>query len=66
MNHIKRLRLRAAIPTQKIVANTLGLKQSTVGKWELGKSKPRTTLLPKIAELYNCTIEELLMEEKND
>jgi len=49
--------------TQKYVAEYLGLKNvSTVSKWETGGSKPRAALLGRLARLYNCTIDELLLE----
>ena len=64
MNALKERRLRGAIPTQSEVADILGVKKSTVSKWERGLSKPRTYRLPIIAKLYGCTIEELLEEQE--
>ena len=46
--------------TQQEVATRLGIDQSAVCLWETGKTKPRSSQLLKIAELYNCTVEELL------
>ena len=60
MNVMKERRLRGAIPTQQEVAKTLGIRASTVSKWENGKSMPRVEKLPAIAKMYGCTIEELL------
>ena len=48
--------------TQEYVAESLDTDRSTVAKWETGKSKPRSDLLPKIAALYKCTIDDLLTE----
>ena len=48
--------------TQHEVAKHLGIDQSAVCLWETGKTKPRTSQLLKIAELYGCTVEELLRE----
>jgi len=45
--------------TQKSVASLLGVDQSTVALWESGKTMPRASLLPRIAKLYNCTVDEL-------
>lgn len=59
MNLMKERRLRNAIPTQREVARILGVKESTVSKWERGASKPRADKLPIIAKLYGCTIDEL-------
>lgn len=61
MNVMRERRLRGAIPTQSEVAKILGVKPSTVSKWERGAAKPRADKLPQIAKLYGCTIEELLV-----
>lgn len=63
MNVMKERRLRGAIPTQNEVAKTLGVSPSAVGKWEQGRAKPRAALLPAIAKLYGCTVDELLADE---
>ena len=62
MNVMKERRLKGAIPTQCEVAKILGVKGSTVSKWERGLSKPRADKLPAIAKLYGCSIEELLAD----
>ena len=46
--------------TQHDMAEELGVDQSTVCLWEIGKTRPRAKLLPKIAKLLSCTIDELL------
>ena len=63
MNVMKERRLRGAIPTQREVAEILGVKESAVSKWERGISKPRADRLPLLAKLYGCTIEELLADD---
>ena len=60
MNIMRERRLRGGIPTQRMVAEALGVQESSVSKWERGQSKPRADKLPLIAKLYGCTIEELL------
>lgn len=62
MNVMKERRLRGAIPTQREVAKLLGVKASTVSKWESGAAKPRADKLPRLAKLYGCTIDELLAD----
>lgn len=62
MNPMKERRLRGAIPSQKEVATALGVKTSTISKWENGLTKPRADKLPAIAKLYGCSIEELLAD----
>ena len=51
--------------TQEAVAEALGIARSTVGMWEVGGSLPHPKLLPRIAKLYRCSIEDLL-EDKLD
>lgn len=51
---------RIADLTQREAAAALGLHQSAVAMWETGKTAPRAALLPKVAELYGCTVDELL------
>lgn len=46
--------------TQDELAEKLGVTKASVSKWELAQSYPDITLLPKIAELFNCTVDELL------
>lgn len=54
----KELRERAGL-TQADVADRLRIKRSTVSMWEINKSSPRADLLPKLAKIFNCTIDEL-------
>ncbi len=45
--------------TQEAVARQLGVSAQTVSKWERGLLSPDITLLPKIALLFNCSIDSL-------
>ena len=54
-------RKRANI-TQQEVAKALDVDQSSVSLWERGINLPRASLLPQLAKLYNCTIDELLSD----
>lgn len=49
--------------SQQAVALEIGVERSTVAKWESGKSRPRAELLPKLAKLFGCSIEELLVPD---
>ena len=49
--------------SQQAVALEIGVERSTVAKWETGKSRPRAELLPKLAKLFGCSIEELLVPD---
>lgn len=50
--------------TQAELAKELGIDRSTVAKWETGKANPRVELLPKLAEILNCSIDELFAVSK--
>jgi len=59
MIQFKEMREKAGL-TQEVVSRKLELKdKSTISKWETGKSAPTFEMLPKVAELYGCTIDEL-------
>lgn len=46
--------------SQAAVAKELDVSDAAVCMWETGKTHPRTALLPKIAKLFGCTIDDLL------
>ena len=46
--------------TQAEVAEMLGLDQTTVSRWERGRKLPRADRLPRIAEIYRCSVDDLL------
>lgn len=46
--------------TQEELADKLGVTKASVSKWELAQSYPDITILPSIAALFNCSIDELL------
>lgn len=46
--------------TQGELAEKLGVTKASVSKWELAQSYPDLQLLPVIAEIFNCTVDELL------
>ena len=60
--NFRRLREKAKLSQTKM-GEKLGVSQSTVAMWETGENMPRTSMLIKIAEVLNCTIDELLREE---
>lgn len=62
MNSIKCKRESAGW-TQARLARELGISRATVAMWETGKSRPRYDMLPKIASLLGCTIDELYADE---
>ena len=46
--------------TRSDLADLLGLDRTTIVKWETGKSYPRADTLIKLADLFECTIDDLL------
>ena len=55
---IKSLR-EAANLTQVQLADKLGVLSTTVSNWETGVALPKTIILPQLAEILDCTIDEL-------
>lgn len=64
MNY-KKLREKSGL-TQKELADELGVDQSAVCLWETGKTQPRAKLLPKIAKILRCTVDELVSDTSQD
>ncbi len=46
--------------SQAAAAKKLGVEPAAVCQWETGKTSPRSKLLPLIAKVYGCSIDELL------
>lgn len=49
--------------TQAKFADTLGVSRTAVAMWETTNAYPRAELLPRIAKLLDCTIDELYRQE---
>ncbi|MDE5964274.1 MAG: helix-turn-helix domain-containing protein [Eubacterium sp.] len=49
--------------TQEELANMLGVSPQAVSKWENDAACPDIALLPKIAEIFGVTIDELMNEQ---
>lgn len=45
--------------SQDELAKLLGVTRSTVAMWETGKSFPRADMLPQLAKILGCTIDDL-------
>lgn len=45
--------------TQGELAEKIGVTQGAVSQWENGDTKPSVELLPKLASVLGCTIDEL-------
>lgn len=49
--------------TQQQLADRLGVERGALAMWECGKSWPPARLLPAMADLLLCGIEDLYREE---
>lgn len=63
MNRIKELRIATGL-RQGDLAQTLNVTQAAVSAWELGRREPDLETLRRIAEIFNCSIDELLGNDK--
>lgn len=59
MNKLKELREEKKL-TQAELAAMVGVTREAVTLWEMGVNFPRTDKLVKIANIFNCTVDELL------
>ena len=58
-NTVYSLRLSKHL-SQKELGNMLGVSDKAVSRWENGSSQPRSSLLPKLAEVLGVTLDKLL------
>ena len=49
--------------SQADVAEKLGISSAAVSQWENGKTLPDPRKLPQIAEIFNCSVDELLTND---
>jgi len=57
--NFKAHRMSASL-TQEEAAKVLGVGRTAISMWECGDAHPRAEMLPDIARLYGCTVDELL------
>lgn len=62
---IREERVKAGI-TQAELAEGVGVSDASVCQWETGKTVPRTVLLPKIASVLGCTVNDLIAEQRSE
>lgn len=58
MKNLKSIRIKCGL-TQSKLAALIGVEVSTVTKWETCTSYPRAEMLPELAKILGCTIDEL-------
>lgn len=49
--------------SQTALARALDVVPATVAAWESGRNVPRTEMLPQLAKIFGCTIDELYTKE---
>lgn len=59
----KTARQKAGKTVAEVMA-VMGVSDVAVYQWETGVNKPRTDKLLRLAELYGCSVDELLSEEE--
>ena len=59
MEKIKAYRKQCGM-SQAELAKRVGVERSAVAKWESGKSLPQAAHLVKLAEIFGCSVDELL------
>ena len=64
MKHLKMLRERRKMSAAKLAAE-MGVSQQAVSKWERGEAMPRAEILPKLADLLDCTVDALFGRDQN-
>lgn len=63
MNQIKAYRTKLG-QTQAELASACNVKQNTVSAWETGRSEPDFESLKRMADIFNCSIDELLGQKE--
>lgn len=63
MNQIKAYRTKLG-QTQAELASACNVKQNTVSAWETGRSEPDFESLKKMADIFDCSIDELLGQKE--
>lgn len=61
MNTLRKMRQKNNL-TQAELAAKLGVNANTVTQWETGARKPNIIMLKRVANVLNCTTDELLEE----
>ena len=55
-----RKRRRAANMSQKELGDKLNVVQGTIASWEKGRNEPSIAMLIQLADIFDCTLDELV------
>ena len=63
---MKRLREKAGLRSVDVTSK-LGIAESTVRNWDIGRHSPRLPIeeIPEFLKVYQCTLEEAIKAAKN-
>lgn len=50
--------------TQTEAAEAIGVSQVTISNWETGKTSPKMSIVPTIADLYKVPVQDLLFAQR--
>lgn len=62
-NKIKAYRIKQGL-TQEELGDLLGVGRAAVAQWERGVNLPKPKTLLNLANIFNCSMEDLLYPEK--
>jgi putative transcriptional regulator len=57
----RQARIRAGLSVREVMTE-MGVTDAAVYMWETGVTRPRTSILVKLARLYHCSVDELLID----
>ena len=63
MSTIRDMRIKAGL-SQVELATKLGMKANTLSQWETGARKPDVRVLPEMASVLGCTIDDLFRKDE--
>ncbi len=64
--NIKKIRVKSTRYSQQDMADFLGVDRNTYANWERGENDIKSEFIPKLAELFDVTIEDLFTPEKDN
>lgn len=63
-NEVRKISIKAMRQAKELtqwqLAEKIGVKQESITQWETGKTSPKFARLAKIAEVLECTIDDLV------